>query len=158
MNKEWKRVHFNLPMEFDFNLDGVSSTDMIEEFECLGNTSFKLLHDNSIHYQLSFLSVTLSTSHPNNPDYIQEYYCDEEGVGINFYASFKMLDENTFRIERYPEYNNSYLFGDEFIAIFEIVDDKLVRRYSRRHPTSYDEENQVYNYEIIEVEEVFEYY
>ena len=154
INKEWKRVQFNISMEFDFNLDGVTSTNMINEFECLKNASFKLSSDGRLDYNFDSLFLSTTAIDPDSPKYTEQYYCSEDGFG--FFGIFEMIDESTVKIESDSIFDNIVL-GTKFIATYTFIDNRLVRTYMMRHPTSYDEKNQVYNYEMIQVEEIFEH-
>jgi hypothetical protein len=154
INREWKRVEFNIPLEFDFNLDGIKSTDMIKEFDCMKNTSFVMSSNNTLNYFSRGPLLFTTSLDPNSPNYTERYTCDQTG-GVAYIGTFEMLDEDTFKIEANPVLNNMSI--KEFIATFDYVNDQLIITHATKHPVSYDDTKKVYNYEIIMVEEIFDY-
>ena len=147
-------MQFNIPTAFDFNLDGVANSNMIDEFECLENETFTFTSNRQFNYTADGLLLQTTDLDPNSPNYTEQYICDEDGIGAGFFGTFNMLDANTVRIERDPIFDE--LYENEFIVTFTIVDDRLIRTHFRRHPVAYDAVNEVYNYQVIEVEEIFE--
>ncbi|HIC31347.1 MAG TPA: hypothetical protein EYO76_05465 [Flavobacteriaceae bacterium] len=136
VNKQWKRVQFNIPIELDFNLDGVASSNMVNEFDCLGNESFILSPNNKFEYNLDGLFLTTTALDPSNPNYTEQYSCDEDGLGGSFFGTFTMLNENTVRLKRDSVFDST--FGNEFTITLTFIDNKLIRTYTGSHPVSYD--------------------
>ncbi len=88
-------------------------------------------------------------------DYNEKYYCREKEP-VTYSGTFKMIDENTFKIELDPIYNYSLIPPPDFNGTYTFIDNRIIRSYTRYHPISYNKERQAYNSEKIEVNEIFE--
>tara|TARA_R110000823_G_scaffold19812_6_gene61026 strand:+ start:249 stop:740 length:492 start_codon:yes stop_codon:yes gene_type:complete len=145
-NRQWKRTNYNLPTPFDFNLDGTSSINMLDEFDCLADEYFILSDDKQVNYYSSLLLLTISSQ-----DNSEVYSC---GITRFSIGTFEMINSNTIQLNL-KSFDG--ISNPEYSIQFKIIGDKLTRIETINHPTSYNTITHKYQKEFVQIEELFEY-
>ncbi|MFT7250689.1 MAG: hypothetical protein ACI9FW_000403 [Flavobacterium sp.] len=148
-NREWKRTNYNLPTPFDFNLDGNSSINMLDEFNCLADEYFILSDDKKVNYYSSYFLVTISSQ-----DNSEVYSCSDVGAFLSSTGTFEMIDVNTIQLNL-KSFDG--ISNPEYSIQFKIIGDKLTRIETINHPTSYNTITHKYQKEFVQIEQIFEY-
>ncbi len=133
---KWKLSAFKTSQPIDLNRDGVASTDMTLEFDCIKNEEFHFNQPNDGTFY--FLSEAMSVQiNPDNS--IKEYGCSDIPYNLNYYGNYKML--NTSTIELYfKEAIGSQTF-EPYTLQYQLIGDKLIETKEQMYPTTYDATN-----------------
>lgn len=130
----WKLTAFKTSQPIDLNHDGIASTDMTLEFDCISEAiRFNLAGDGTFYFYTEPIAVNVN---PDNS--ISNYFCGaESNLGMQSGGTYKMLTKNTIQLY----YKETYLPFGEFTPYklkYDLVGDKLIQTSEQTYPTTYD--------------------
>jgi len=133
-NYQWKLTALKTSQPIDLNLDGIATTDMTLEFDCISNEGFQFNQFNEGNFRFSSSPLAC---HGNQDDSIKDYFC-VEGIttGFEYYGDYKMIDENTIELQ-FKEMISNFNFVP-YTLNYELIGDKLIQTIEQSYPTTYN--------------------
>lgn len=151
----FRLTSFQLSQAVDLNLDGTASTDMINEFECIGEEQITFNEiENQIIYKLSGLSGMSegNTSTPNPS--INYFECSEEGIYAPGFGNYKMINENVVEVDitlRLPLGQKSY----KTQYTIDSKNNKITETSTENYPTTYNSQTHKWERSTIQIKKEF---
>lgn len=151
----FKLTSFKLSQTVDLNLDGAASTDMINEFDCIGDEviSFGTIENQIIYKQSGFVGTVKNPS--SGSDMTIDYYeCSEENPNFSSFGNYKMINKNVVEAEIKTVTN----LGPKSYKVRYTIDlenKKLTQTLTQNYPTKYNSQTQKWETSTIEVKKEF---
>jgi len=140
-NYEWKLNSFITSVPIDLNQDGIASTDMVLEFECMRNEGYSFIPPSLVRYFNSGLNI--EGEYIDNEFVVFNFSCIEEEELIPTFpmiGDYKMIASNKIKFK----YHNVLVVGGTgpVEEEYTLVGDKLIKVTNSLYPTIYDAVNQ----------------
>ncbi|UPQ80124.1 hypothetical protein M0M57_04645 [Flavobacterium azooxidireducens] len=139
-NYTWVLNSFKTSVPIDLNRDGVTSTDMVLEFECIKNEGYSFLNPGMVRYFISGLNTEGEFINGNFIIFNIGCIEDEELIPtIPIFGDYKMIDSNKIKFK----YHNVVVVENGPVEEeLTLVEDKLIKVTNQLYPTNYDSVNQ----------------
>lgn len=151
----FRLTSFKLLQAVDLNLDGIASTDMVHEFDCIGDEeiSFGTIENQIIYKQSGFVGTVKNPT--SGSDITIDYYeCSEENPNFSSFGNYKMINKNIVEAEIKTVIN----LGPKSYKVRYTIDSenkKLTQTIIQNYPTKYNSQTHKWEESSIEIKKEF---